>query len=107
MASFLAQPQFLIVVSDCAPHLLTYYSAGPGGALTPSGVAAVNTQQTTYLTNAKKAALAQESLHYQGAPTIPAPIVTSSNGSWPVAAADIASQVASLQGVIATAGNAG
>jgi hypothetical protein len=100
--NYLAPPQFLITVTDCAPHLLTYSSAGPGGGLTPAGVTAVNSQQTTYLSAAKLAALARESIRYQGPPTLPAAIVTATNGSWPVAAADIAAQVSALQAVIAS-----
>lgn len=104
--NYLAAPNCLLQVSDHVPHILTY-EFGYGSGLTSTGVAAITAAITTYLSAAKQAAIINEWNRHGGPPVLPAMIVGTIQGGYPVLDADLATQVAALQALIAGAGNAG
>ena len=103
MATTFAPPGGTVTVSDM-PYVVTYSFQSPVN-LTPAGVAAMTAQIAGYLTTPKKTAIGNEAARF-GTSFVPAAVITTSSGSFPVLAADAQTQINAIVAVIAAAGNA-
>jgi len=101
MATMFAPPGGTVTVSDL-PYVVTYSLTRTN--LTPAGVAAMTAQITGYLTGPKLLAIANEAARF-GTSFVPASVITTSSGSFPVLAADAQTQINAIVAVIAAAGN--
>ncbi len=102
MATMFAPPGGTVTVSDL-PYVVTYSLTRTN--LTPAGVAAMTAQINGYLTAPKLAAIANEAARFATS-FVPAAVITTSSGSFPVLAADAQTQITAVVAVIAAAGNA-
>ncbi len=105
MPNLIAPPNFVIYTPESVPCVVTY--AAQYGGLTPTGLAAVIAAVAAYLTAAKKVLIGAEQLRVGGTTVVPAAVLGTSNGSFPVLFADATAQAAALAAIIATGGNAG